>query len=77
VPDERPAEHRIARSIGDADIVQKLAAIPGADFTSLLLAVMRERADEVRPANVLRRYEEGRLFQPSTVTRAWLPRTSP
>ncbi|MFJ8580659.1 hypothetical protein [Micromonospora sp. NPDC093277] len=44
-----------------------LAGLPAADLRTLLLAVARDRAAAVRPAEVLRRWREDRFVRPSEV----------
>lgn len=39
--------------------------LPGADLTSLLLEVLRRRAERVSPADVLRQYADDRFVRPS------------
>ncbi|MGV9762584.1 hypothetical protein [Micromonospora tulbaghiae] len=58
------AEHRVwvAMPPGSRDA---LAALPAADLRTLLLGVARDRAGAVRPAQVLRRWQEDRFVRPS------------
>jgi len=65
--DRNPAEQRVAESLGDLDVTDRLASLRGADFSTLLLAVMRQRAADVTPSDVLRRYRESRFSKPSSV----------
>ncbi|HVV22044.1 MAG TPA: hypothetical protein VHF06_21605 [Pseudonocardiaceae bacterium] len=58
---------RVVRQAGDPALVDRLTAMPGADLTTLLLRVMRSRADRLTPADVLRRYREDRFVAPATV----------
>lgn len=44
-----------------------LARLPAADLRTLLLAVARDRAADVRPADVLRRWREDRFVRPAGV----------
>lgn len=44
-----------------------LAGMPAADLRTLLLAVARDRAADVRPADVLRRWREDRFVRPAQV----------
>ena len=53
--------------LGDGDLVDELAALSGADFTTLLLAVVRARAARVPAPDVLRRYRTGRFAKPSAI----------
>jgi hypothetical protein len=61
------ALRRIVERIGDPDIVETLAELPGADFTSLMLHVMRARAGRVTPKTLLQQYEHDRFVAPGTV----------
>jgi len=65
--DEHAAERRILESLGEPDLVERLAALPGTDFTSLLLAIFRERSTNIDPTDVLRRYRDGRFAAPSPI----------
>jgi hypothetical protein len=66
---------RILGRIGIPDLVQRLAdALPGADFTSLMLEVMRRRAARVTPADVLQQYRRDRFVGAATVPLAALRR---
>ncbi|MEV5629981.1 hypothetical protein [Micromonospora tulbaghiae] len=58
------AERRVwaAMPAGSRDA---LAALPSADLRTLLLGVARDRAEAVRPAQVLRRWNEDRFVRPS------------
>ena len=62
-PSDGPLE-RVVRDLGIGDIVEKLAAMPGADLTTLLLATMRLRAESIGPASVLERYQTDRFVRP-------------
>lgn len=70
--EEHPAVRRVLESIGDSDVPSLLADLPGADFTSLLLAVMRERAARVTAPDLLRKYRDGRFANPSPILLAAL-----
>ena len=64
---------RILERIGVPDLVQRLAGtLPGADFTSLMLEVMRRRAGRMTPAGVLQQYRRDRFVGASTVPLAAL-----
>ena len=61
---ERGSAHqRVARELGGADIVARIAALSGSDFASLMLEVARLRAARETPASVLRRYRNDRFVQ--------------
>jgi hypothetical protein len=63
-----PAIDRVVKSIGDPDIVSKLASdLTAADLTTLLLAVAAERASHVRVSDVLGRYRSDRFARPGTL----------
>jgi len=62
-----PIVRRIAGALGAPDLLDGLAALPGSDLTSLLLAVMRARATRATPADLLARWDRGGLVAPSTV----------
>jgi hypothetical protein len=66
---------RIVTDAGQPDLVDVLAALPGADLTSLLLEVMRRRAAGLSPADVLRRYQQDRFAAPGAVDATLLRRT--
>jgi len=55
---------RVVREIGGTDLVGRLAALSGSDFTTLMLEVVRRRAARETPATVLRRYQRDRFVQP-------------
>jgi hypothetical protein len=64
------ALERVMAQVGGADIVARLAALSGSDFTSLMLEVVQRRAARETPASVLRRYRNDRFVQPgATVAR--------
>lgn len=57
---------RILARLGHPDLVESLSdGLPGADLTSLLLEVMRSRADAVTPAQALSRYASDRFTAPT------------
>lgn len=64
---ERTALGRVVRDAGDPTLPDRLASLPGADLTTLLLRVMHERARRLTPADVLRRYREDRFVAPGAV----------
>jgi hypothetical protein len=55
---------RVAREIGGMELVDRLAALSGSDFTTLMLEVVRRRAARETPATVLRRYQRDRFVRP-------------
>jgi hypothetical protein len=55
---------RVAREIGGMDAVERLAALSGSDFASVMLEVVRRRAARETPASVLRRYRNDRFVRP-------------
>jgi hypothetical protein len=62
---------RVERELG-SDVVERIAALRGADLTTLMLEIARRRTDDVGPSDVLHRYESDRFvsvgpFPPSTV----------
>lgn len=58
---------RVLDDAGGGDLLDVLAnRLPGADLTSLLLEVMRRRADRLSPAGVLRQYRTDRFVRPAT-----------
>jgi hypothetical protein len=58
------ALNRVARGIGGMHVVERLAALSGSDFTSVMLEVVRRRAARETPASVLRRYRQDRFVRP-------------
>lgn len=61
------AVDRIVKTLGEPDIVRKLASeLAASDLTTLLLAIAAERASRVRPSDVLTRYREDRFSRPGT-----------
>jgi hypothetical protein len=65
------ALRRIAPSIGGDEVIDRLAALSGSDFTSVMLEVARRRAASQAPAGILRRYASDRFVRPgSTSARA-------
>jgi len=55
---------RVAREVGGVELVDRLAALSGSDFTTLMLEVVRRRAARETPATVLRRYTRDRFVRP-------------
>lgn len=54
---------RVLPGIGGVGIVERLSALSGSDFTSVMLGVVRRRAARESPATVLRRYERDRFVR--------------
>lgn len=69
------ATDRVVREAGGEDVVDRLVELSGADLTTLLLRVMRLRAERLRPADVLRRHRADRFTAPSPVPFELLRRT--
>lgn len=65
------AVERVARRVGGAEFVDRLAALSGSDFTTLMLEVARRRAARETPATVLRRYQRDRFVRPGGTP--WAP----
>jgi hypothetical protein len=55
---------RVLPAIGGMDTVQRLAALSGSDFTSVMLEVARLRAARENPVSVRRRYARDRFTEP-------------
>jgi hypothetical protein len=58
------ALERAAGGIGGMAVVERLAALSGSDFASVMLEVVRRRAARETPASVLRRYRQDRFVRP-------------
>jgi hypothetical protein len=56
---------RLLPAIGGIETVDRLAALSGSDFTSVMLEVVRCRAARETPASVLRRYRGDRFVCPA------------
>jgi hypothetical protein len=59
---------RAARGIGGMEVVERLAALSGSDFASVMLEVVRLRAAGETPASVLRRYRHDRFVRPGSTS---------
>jgi hypothetical protein len=59
---------RVARGIGGMEVVERLAALSGSDFASVMLEVVRRRAARETPASVLRRYKHDRFVRPGSTS---------
>lgn len=62
--DVNGAVDRVAREVGGMELVDRLAALSGSDFTTVMLEVARRRAARETPATVLRRYRHDRFVRP-------------
>jgi hypothetical protein len=61
-----PIVERIERTLGIDGLLDALAwRLPASDLRSLLLAVVRRRAESLTPADVIRRYTEDPLCRPA------------
>jgi hypothetical protein len=60
-----PAAARVVSAVGGSDVLDRLAALSGSDFTSLMLEVARRRAARETPASALRRYRSDRFVRPA------------
>jgi len=61
------AVDRVAREVGGTEFIDRLAALSGSDFTTVMLEVVRRRAARETPASVLRRYRRDRFVRPGAV----------
>jgi hypothetical protein len=59
-----PAVRRLLPAIGGGAVLDRLAALSGSDFTSVMLEVVKRRAAGQTPASVLRRYRDDRFVRP-------------
>ena len=59
------ALRRVLREVGDPALVDKLAALPGSDLTTVLLEVQGRRAGRVSAPEVLRAYGRDRFVGPA------------
>jgi hypothetical protein len=73
--DTPTATDRVVRAAGGEDVVDRLVGLSGADLTTLLLRVMRLRADRLTPADVARRQRSDRFVAPASVPFELLRRT--
>src|SRR5918992_4846492 len=64
--DDRGPTGRVLRTVG-ADVIDRLRALSGSDLTTLLLEVMRGRAEGVTAADVMRQHERDRFVAPVPV----------
>jgi hypothetical protein len=61
---------RVLPRIGGSETLDRLAALSGSDFTSVMLEVARRRAARETPPSVLRRYERDRFVRPGRMAGA-------
>jgi hypothetical protein len=64
----RDAVARVAEALGGSEVLDRLAALSGSDFTSLMLEVARRRAASQTPAGLMRRYRADRFVRPADTT---------
>ncbi|HEY1818983.1 MAG TPA: hypothetical protein VGG83_03570 [Trebonia sp.] len=62
--DAGDAFNRVAREIGGMEFVDRLTALSGSDFTTVMLEVAKRRAARQTPATLLRRYQHDRFVRP-------------
>jgi hypothetical protein len=68
-----PALHRVLGRVGGPELLDLLAdRLSGADLTTLLLEVFRRRAEQLSPAEVMRRYRNDRFVAPAPISFAAL-----
>ena len=64
-----PALQRVLRRVDAPGLVDLLTdGMPGADLTTLLLEVFRRRAEQLSPAQVMRRYGSDRFVAPAPIS---------
>ena len=66
--DESGVLDRVTRGLGGMEAVDRLAALSGSDFASVMLEVVRRRAARETPATVLRRYKHDRFVRPGSMS---------
>ncbi len=66
--DESSVLDRVTRGLGGMEAVDRLAALSGSDFASVMLEVVRRRAAKETPATVLRRYKHDRFVRPGSTS---------
>jgi len=59
------AAARVAGAVGGSDVLDRLVALSGSDFTSLMLEIARRRAANQTPAELMRRYRGDRFVRPA------------
>ncbi|NKE59931.1 hypothetical protein FXN61_25250 [Lentzea sp. PSKA42] len=58
---------RVLRTLGGEEALDRLAGLPGSDLTTVLLALMRRRANALSGPDVLRQYRSDRFVAPADV----------
>jgi hypothetical protein len=58
---------RVARALGNEQLLEALVALPASELTSLLLEVFRRRSRARTPAELLAQYQRGDALAPSNV----------
>lgn len=58
------ALRRVLPRIGGIDVLERMSALSGSDFTTVMLEVARRRAARESPASMLRRYRDDRFVRP-------------
>jgi hypothetical protein len=58
---------RVLRTLGGEEALDLLAGLPGSDLTTVLLALMRRRANALSGPDVLRQYRSDRFVAPADV----------
>lgn len=58
---------RVLRDVEDPRLIERLATLPGTDFTTVLLEAMRQRARSATPSSVMRQRRDDRFVAPSPV----------
>jgi hypothetical protein len=56
---------RVAGAVGGSEVLDRLVALSGSDFTSLMLEVARRRVAHQTPAELMRRYSSDRFVRPA------------
>ena len=64
--ERHPSTTRVVAAVGE-EVVDRLRGLSGSDLTTLLLEVMRGRAETVTPAEIVRRFERDRFVAPVPV----------
>jgi hypothetical protein len=72
MPDRATLLRRILRRADAPHVIDQLASLSGTELTTVLLEIMRLRADAVSPAALLQAYQRNRFVGPSPVPSAAL-----